>query len=103
MRRERVRRRMDKGVLPPMPPSDMGALDKNHYDHFYNRSSRSIWKGNEINYIKDEPMKRCKHKFEAKGINFECSNCNFGMMASVGLRAVDGKLFYRDTEITFKT
>lgn len=94
---------MDKGQLPPMPPSDPGSLETNHYDHFYGRSSRSVWKGNEVNYIKDEPMKKCTHNMVPKGANIECTKCNFGLLAGVGLRAHNGKLFYRDTEITFET
>ncbi len=94
---------MDKGVLPPMPPSDAGSLDRNHYDHFYNRSSRGFWKGNEINYIKDEPMKKCKHVFRTESTGFICTLCNFGLNAGNGLGVKEGKLFYGDTEITFET
>ena len=92
---------MDNKQLPPMPPSDAGSLEKNYYDHFYQRSSRSFWKNNEVNYINDKPFSKCEHYFMQKATDFICNKCNFGLMGGVGLKAMDGKLFYKNEQIMF--
>lgn len=92
----------DQSRLPPMPPSDTGSLNRNHYDGFYKRTSRDFWRDNEINYIKDNPVDPCEHDFISKGTNAECIKCHFGLTMTVGLMVKEGKLFYRDESIEFK-
>ena len=88
----------NQGVLPPLPPSDPGSLGRNHYDHFYNRSSRSFWKDASIEYIKT-PMEKCKHYFEQNEGSYICKKCHFGLQGGNGLTSTDGKLFYQGQPI----
>jgi len=85
--------------LPPMPPSDLGSLERNHYDSFYKISSRSFWKDNEVIRIKDEPIKKCHHKFEMIPTGVKCSKCHFGLIGPLKVR--DGRLFYKGNQIVF--
>lgn len=93
---------MAEDRLPPLPPSDSGSLERNHYDHFYQRSARDFWKGNEIIYIKNEQPEPCEHHFERKGRDIVCQKCNVGFVESVGVTVKNGKIFYNNEEIKFK-
>ena len=89
---------MPDGILPPLPPSDQEALDKNKFDGFYKVNSRDFWGENEINRIEDEEMKKCKHEFVHKDDGVECKHCHFGLRGPM-LTITDGKLFYKGEPI----
>ncbi len=89
---------MDNQHLPPLPPSDADSLSRNYYDRFYQRSSRSFWGQNSIEYIKDEPMKTCDHYFQHIQIGIVCKSCGFGFNGH-GLTLKDGKLFYGNEQL----
>ena len=93
---------MAEDKLPPLPPSDPGSLERNHYDHFYKRSSREFWKENEIIYIKNEESQLCGHYFERKERSLICRKCHIGYVESVGMTVVNGQLYYKNEEIKFK-
>ena len=86
--------------MPPLPPSDPGSLASNHYDRFYNRSSRDFWKDAHVEYIKT-PMNKCKHYFEQNesSYSYMCKACGFGLQAGNGLTLKEGKLFYHNEAI----
>ena len=86
-------------TLPPMPPSDAGSLSNNYYDKFYERSSREFWKDAQIDYIKIEPMEKCKHYFLANDRGFICKHCQFGLIGQNGLTVQDGKLLYGNESV----
>mgnify|MGYP007071620282 CR=1 FL=1 len=85
--------------LPPMPPSDQGAFERNHFDNYYRRSAREFWKDAEIIRIKDEPMEKCHHEFKVTPTGAQCRRCNFGLMGQIEVR--EGKLFINNEPIVF--
>lgn len=91
----------DKGLLPPLPPSDPESLARGHFDNFYLRSSREFWKGANIEYIKDETPIRCEHYFVLEKGEVRCKKCSIGFIMNIGLQVQEGQLFYKDKKIAF--
>jgi hypothetical protein len=89
---------MPDGVLPPLPPSDRDALDKNKYDGYYKVKSRDFWGENEINRVEEEPMKKCDHEFIKSVDGVKCVKCHFGLIGST-LTIQDKKLFFKGEPI----
>ena len=86
-------------VLPPMPPSDMGAMEQNHYDSYYKYKARDFWKNAEITRIVDKPMKKCTHEFERTQSGVKCKKCNFGLIGFFEVRG--GYLYIEGKKVNF--
>jgi hypothetical protein len=91
----------DDAVLPPLPPSDPGAMQRNHFDGFYKRSSREFWNEAHITQHKVEEFKKCQHYFMKENDEIRCSKCNVGWVAPTTFHTQDGKLFENDKELLF--
>jgi hypothetical protein len=91
---------MDKGFLPPMPPSDRDSLDHNKYDGFYKVKARDFWGENEIHHIKDTPIEECRHEFTTTQDGVKCTKCGFGLLG-VGLSVKDGRVLAQGEPIGF--
>ena len=89
---------MDK-VLPPLPPSDAGSLEKNSYSGFYNWKARDFWGPNEVTRIEITPDKKCQHEFKATPRGAECTKCHFGLMGPIEVK--EGRLFHKGDQIKF--
>lgn len=86
------------GILPPLPPSDQEALDKNKFDGFYQVKARDFWRDAEINRMDDTPMKKCTHEFKTATDGVECEKCHFGLVAN-NIEIRNKKLFYKGEPI----
>jgi hypothetical protein len=91
---------IDSGVLPPMPPSDQDALDRNKYDGFYKVKARDFWGENEIHRIPDQKPVSCEHEFTTVSGGIMCTKCSFGLLG-VGLSVKDGKALAQGKPISF--
>jgi len=86
-------------ILPPLPPSDEGALKENRYDGFYKFRAKEFWGENEIVREKVLPDKKCSHKFITTPSGAECTKCRYGLIGHIEVKK--GKLFYKGEPINF--
>lgn len=88
---------MSNKTLPPLPPSDAGALERNSYDSNYNVRSGDFWKHNQIIREKEHPFKKCNHEFKIASNGVQCVKCYFGLTGPLEVR--NGKLFFKGKQL----
>ena len=88
---------MKEDTLPALPPSDEGALERNHYDGYYNIKARDFWSGNQIERIIEKSPTKCDHEFTSTENGAVCKKCHFGLVGKLEVRK--GKLFHEGNSI----
>ena len=83
--------------LPPLPPSDPGAIERNSYDSNYDVRAREFWKGNQIIREEEKPFKKCNHEFKMVVNGVKCVKCHFGLMGPLEVK--NGKLFHKGEKL----
>ena len=76
--------------LAPLPPSDMGSLEKD-------RGAREFWKNNQIIREKERPFEKCEHEFKVVFNGAQCVKCHFGLTGPLEVK--NGKLFHNKKQL----
>lgn len=88
-------------ALPPLPPSDPGAMNRNYYDGFYKRASREFWGESQVTQTKLEDFKKCEHYLMKTNNEARCNKCHVGWIVPDSFHIQDGKLFDGETQLQF--
>lgn len=86
-----------KDTLPPLPPSDLGSLEKNSFDSNYGVKTREFWKNNQIIREKERPFEKCDHEFKVIFNGAQCVKCHFGLTGPLEVK--NGKLFHNKKQL----
>lgn len=78
--------------LPPLPPSDIGSLERD-------KGAREFWKNNQIIREEEKPFKKCDHEFKVVPNGVQCVKCHFGLMGPLEVK--DGKLYHKGEKLPF--
>lgn len=87
--------------LPPLPPSDAGAMQRNHFDGFYKRTSREFWSDAQVTSNRVQEFKKCQHYLMKENNEARCTICHVGWVVPDSFHTHEGKLFDGATPLQF--
>jgi hypothetical protein len=87
--------------LPPLPPSDAGSMQRNHYDPYYKRTSRDFWNEAQITQNRVQEFPKCQHYLMKENNEARCTLCHVGWVVPDSFHTQDGKLFDGATPLQF--